>query len=587
MTDAEHPEIMLKGIGVSPGICIGKAYLVDVDGLDIVEKYHVDSQHTYSEINRFKLAVKKAKDELYAVIANTPDAIKEHTDILETHVILLKDKLLYGKTIETIESECINAEWALKKVVTSLKAMFMNMSDLYLKERAIDISHVSDRILHNLVGSKPVNIASIDKRVILVAPDLSPAQTSQIQLERVKGFVTDGGGGTSHTSIIARTLGIPAVSGLEHATRKISNDDLIIVDGISGVVIVHPTEQSLIAYEERQMQYEDQVAALNRQGHVEAVTQDGYRLMVMGNIELPEEIVSVLDRGGDGIGLYRTEFQYLGRPDFPGEMELFEKYKDVVEVMAPRPVTIRTLDINGDKALDHAAASVEDNPALGLRAIRYCLKHQDVFKIQLRAILRAADYGNVRILLPMISGFEEIQEVKALLKTVSDELTQEGIPHNRNVETGIMIEVPSAVILADIMAEAVDFFSIGTNDLIQFSLAIDRGNRQVAYLYNPLHPAILRLLKQTVDAARSRGKKVFMCGEMAGDPLYIPVLLGLGIQELSMNPYAIPQAKQMIRSLNVGDARRFVSEILEEKTSQAVLERVQRRYDTEGKGQEM
>ena len=587
MTDAEHPEIMLKGIGVSPGICIGKAYLVDVDGLDIVEKYHVDSQHAYSEINRFKLAVKKAKDELYAVIANTPDAIKEHTDILETHVILLKDKLLYGKTIETIESECINAEWALKKVVTSLKAMFMNMSDLYLKERAIDISHVSDRILHNLVGSKPVNIASIDKRVILVAPDLSPAQTSQIQLERVKGFVTDGGGGTSHTSIIARTLGIPAVSGLEHATRKISNDDLIIVDGISGVVIVHPTEQSLIAYEERQMQYEDQVAALNRQGHVEAVTQDGYRLMVMGNIELPEEIVSVLDRGGDGIGLYRTEFQYLGRPDFPGEMELFEKYKDVVEVMAPRPVTIRTLDINGDKALDHAAASVEDNPALGLRAIRYCLKHQDVFKIQLRAILRAADHGNVRILLPMISGFEEIQEVKALLKTVSDELTQEGIPHNRNVETGIMIEVPSAVILADIMAEAVDFFSIGTNDLIQFSLAIDRGNRQVAYLYNPLHPAILRLLKQTVDAARSRGKKVFMCGEMAGDPLYIPVLLGLGIQELSMNPYAIPQAKQMIRSLNVGDARRFVSEILEEKTSQAVLERVQRRYDTEGKGQEM
>ena len=587
MTDAEHPEIMLKGIGVSPGICIGKAYLVDVDGLDIVEKYHVDSQHAYSEINRFKLAVKKAKDELYAVIANTPDAIKEHTDILETHVILLKDKLLYGKTIETIESECINAEWALKKVVTSLKAMFMNMSDLYLKERAIDISHVSDRILHNLVGSKPVNIASIDKRVILVAPDLSPAQTSQIQLERVKGFVTDGGGGTSHTSIIARTLGIPAVSGLEHATRKISNDDLIIVDGISGVVIVHPTEQSLIAYEERQMQYEDQVAALNRQGHVEAVTQDGYRLMVMGNIELPEEIVSVLDRGGDGIGLYRTEFQYLGRPDFPGEMELFEKYKDVVEVMAPRPVTIRTLDINGDKALDHAAASVEDNPALGLRAIRYCLKHQDVFKIQLRAILRAADHGNVRILLPMISGFEEIQEVKALLKTVSDELTQEGIPHNRNVETGIMIEVPSAVILADIMAEAVDFFSIGTNDLIQFSLAIDRGNRQVAYLYNPLHPAILRLLKQTVDAARSRGKKVFMCGEMAGDPLYIPVLLGLGIQELSMNPYAIPQAKQMIRSLNVGDARRFVSEILEEKTSQAVLERVQRRDDTEGKGQEM
>ncbi len=582
MTDSDLREITLTGIGVSPGICIGKAYLVDVEEVDIVEKYHIAPSHALSEIKRFKLAVKKAKNELHAIIENTPDAIKEHADILETHVVLLKDKLLYGKIIETIEADLINAEWALKKVASSLKAMFMNMTDPYLKERAVDIAQVSDRILNNLVGSEKVNIATIDKRVVLVAADLSPAQTSQIQLERVKGFITDKGGGTSHTSIIARTLGIPAVSGLDHATKIIGNDALIIVDGISGNVILHPSEQSLVLYEERRIQYEIQMAALSRQSHLDAVTLDGHRFMVMGNIELPEEIVSVLDRGGDGVGLYRTEFQYLGRPDYPTEDELFEKYKDVVEVMAPRPVTIRTLDINGDKALDRPVESIEDNPALGLRAIRYCLMHPDIFKTQLRAILRAAAYGNVRILFPMISGFEEIQEAKAILDTVSTEMQKEGIAHNRDIQTGIMIEVPSAVILSDILADAVDFFSIGTNDLIQFSLAIDRGNRQVAYLFNPLHPAILRLLRQTVDAARAKGKKVFMCGEMAGDPLHIPVLMGLGIQEFSMNPNAIPLAKQAIRSLNVQETRGFLCDIMKEKTAQAVMERVRRRFGQNG-----
>ncbi len=569
-------------MGVSPGICIGKAYLVDVEGVDIIEKYHIHPSHVHSELNRFRLAVKKAKNELRTIIENTPSAIKEHVDILETHVILLKDKLLYGKIIETIESDAINAEWALKKVVSSLKAMFLNMSDPYLKERAIDIGHVADRILNNLIGSERINIAAIDKRVVLVAVDLSPAQTSQIHLERVKGFVTDKGGGTSHTSIIARTLGIPAVSGLNHATKTIFSDDMIIVDGISGNVIVNPSDQTLMVYEERRTQYETRMAALDRQSHLDAVTLDGHRFMIMGNIELPEEIVAVLDHGGDGIGLYRTEFQYMGRRDYPGEVELFERYKDVVEVMAPRPVTIRTLDINGDKALDMPVEMVEDNPALGLRAIRYCLKNPDIFKTQLRAILRAAVYGNVRILFPMISGYEEILEAKSMLNAVSDELEKEGVAYNRNIEIGIMIEVPSAVILSDILADTVDFFSIGTNDLIQFSLAIDRGNRQVAYLFNPLHPAILRLLRQTVDAARAKGKKVFMCGEMAGDPLHIPILIGLGIEEFSMNPNAIPLAKQTIRSLNVLETRSFLIEIMKEKTAQAVMERVQERFSQEG-----
>jgi len=284
MTDSDLREIIITGIGVSPGICIGKAYLVDVEGVDIVEKYHISQIHVHSEIKRFKLAVKKAKNELRTIIENTPDAIREHVDILETHVILLNDKLLYGKIIETIEADFINAEWALKKVVSSLKAMFLNMSDIYLKERAIDIGHVSDRILNNLMGSEKINIAAIDKRVVLVATDLSPAQTSQIQLERVKGFITDQGGGTSHTSIIARTLGIPAVSGLDHATKTICSGDLIIVDGISGNVIVHPSEQTLVEYEERRLQYEIRMAALDRQSHLDAVTLDGKRFMVMGNI---------------------------------------------------------------------------------------------------------------------------------------------------------------------------------------------------------------------------------------------------------------------------------------------------------------
>ncbi len=581
MNGAEKKEIVLKGIGVSPGICIAKAYLIDVEGMDIVEKYYIRQSYIPAEVKRFKSAVKKAKNELRSIIENTRESIKEHADILETHVILLKDKLLYGKTIEIIEDEHINAEWALKKVTASLKAMFMTMSDPYIKERAVDIGYVSNRIMHNLLGSEQLSISSIDKRVVLVAHDLSPAQTSQTQLALIKGFITDKGGATSHTSIIARTLGLPAVSGLDNATQIISNEDLIIVDGISGTVIIHPSEKSLSYYEGQRLEYEARMAAIDRESHLDAVSLDGNRYLVMGNIELPEETVGVLDHGGNGIGLYRTEFQYLGRPDFPSEDELFENYKDVVEVMAPKPVTIRTLDINGDKALERHTEIIEDNPALGLRAIRYCLRNPDIFKTQLRAILRAAFFGNVRILLPMISGLEEILESKAMIDKVSEELTMENIPHNRNIEVGIMIEVPSAVILADIFAEIVDFFSIGTNDLIQFSLAIDRGNPQVAYLYNPLHPAILRLLKQTVDAAHAKGKKVYMCGEMAGDPINIPVLLGLGILELSMNPHAIPMAKQTIRSLNIEEARSFVSEILKEKTTQAITDRVQQRFNNQ------
>jgi len=570
MTDISFREIILTGINASPGICIGKAYLVDREGVDVVKKYFISEDDVKGEIKRFKTAVTKAKNQLRTIIKNAPEELRDHAYILETHKILLKDKMLYGKTIETIKNERINADWAFKKVVSDVKSMFKKMSDSYLKERATDIVYVSDRIMRNLLGEETEKISDIGKRVILVANDLSPAEASQINLERIKGFVTNRGGKTSHTSIIARTLEIPAVMGLGNVTNIIKNDDLIIVDGTAGVVIIHPTEETLLEYGDRSAKYEELKAAITRDSHLRAETADGFQLKVMGNIELPEEVVSVIDHGGDGIGLYRTEFQYLSSPTLPNEYELFDKYKDVVEVIAPKPVTIRTLDINGDRAFSNNPDYVEVNPALGLRAIRYCLKNPDVFKTQLRAILRAAAFGNVRILIPMISSYEEVLETKRILDEVADALDKEGAFFNRDVELGIMIEVPSAVIIADVLAGEVDFFSLGTNDLIQYSLAIDRGNRHVAHLYHSLHPAIIRMIKQIADVAKEKGIEVFMCGEMAADPINMPILLGLGIDELSMNPQSIPAVKSMIRALKVEDARVFMKDVFKQNTASGV-----------------
>jgi phosphotransferase system enzyme I (PtsI) len=570
-------EIILRGINASPGICIGKAYLVDKEGVDIVEKYNIEKDKLPGEIKRFKSAVKKAGDQLRSVIDNSPEEL-QHAHILETHLALLHDKMLYGKTIKRIETEKVNAEWALKQVVANLKSLFHSMADAYLKERASDIVHVSDSIMRNLVGAESEKIADIDKRVILVVNDLSPADTSQINLERIMGFITDRGGKASHTGIVARALEIPAVVGLEHATARIRNENLIIVDGNTGTVIVNPSEKSLIKYEERKTEYEAYRAVITRESHLRAETTDGVQLEVMANIELPEEVVSVKNYGGDGIGLYRTEFQYMNRLIFPGEEELFEKYREVVEIMAPKPVTIRTLDINGDKAVANQKSQDEANPVLGLRSIRYCLKNPQVFTTQLRAILRAAAYGNVRILFPMISAYYEICEARKLLDSAAASLEKEGLPYQRDIDVGIMIEVPSAVILADLLADKVNFFSIGTNDLIQYALAIDRNNRQVAHLYQPLDPAVIRMVKQVADVAKDKGIGVYMCGEMAATPHHIPLLLGLGMDELSMNPQSIPHIKKVIRTLSVSDAALFVQETLKKKTAREVFGVIREAY---------
>jgi phosphotransferase system enzyme I (PtsI) len=575
----ETKEIIIEGIAGSPGICIGKTYLVDKEGVDVVRQYYLFDKDLNEEIERFKTAVNKASQELDDIIQSIPKEFHEQLYILETHKVLLKDKKLLNSTCTAIQSNHINAEWALKKVTYQLKKVFQQMSDPYLRERESDIGHVSDRIMRNLVGGKEhEQIKDINKRVILIAKDLSPAETSQIQLHKIQGFVTELGGRTSHTSIIARTLQVPAVLGLKNATSIIKSESIIIVDGLKGIIIINPSEESLIQYEEQKNVFERRRKKMMRHSASSAKTPEGIEKKVMGNIELLEEVVSVLDHGGDGIGLYRTEFLYMASEELPTETQLFENYREVVDLMYPKPVTIRTLDINGDKQVQSMYQKNETNPVLGLRAIRYCLKHPDIFKTQLRAILRAAYYGNVRILFPMISGVKEIIAAKKLLDEASNELSHENLTFNRNIEVGMMIEVPSAAILSDIMAEYIDFFSIGTNDLIQYTLAIDRGNQDVANLFQPLHPAIIRLVKTISEAAHRKGIKLFMCGEMAADPFHVPILLALGIDEFSMNPPSIPAVKSMIRKISAQHMDIFMEKILQQQTPDDIIQLVVDQY---------
>ncbi|MBC2715748.1 MAG: phosphoenolpyruvate--protein phosphotransferase [Desulfobacteraceae bacterium] len=576
---SDTTEKIIKGISGSPGICIGKAYLVDKEGVDVIEKYSITENKVKKEINRFKSAVTKAKNELSDIIKGVPEELRQHAAILETHLLLHKDKMLYGKAIDIITNELINAEWALKEATSQAKSMFSNIADPYLKSRSADIEHVSERIMRNLVGCKDVNISNIDKRVILVAHTLSPAETSQIQLEKIMGFITDRGGKASHTSIIARTLEIPAVLGLDNATQVIKNDSIIIVDGSEGIVIVDPEEETLIKYDELSKKYETRKANILRTSDRPAKSADGHLFSIMGNIELPEEVVAVKDHGGEGIGLFRTEFLYLGRMSFPDEQELFDQYKEVAELMAPNPVIIRTLDINGDKAISAIPTPEESNPSLGLRAIRFCLKNPDIFITQLRAILRSAAFGNVKLLLPMISGCEEILQTFKIIDEAAESLEKDGLAYNRNIQIGIMIEIPSAAIMADAMADLVDFFSIGTNDLVQYTLAIDRVNRHVAYLYNPLHPAVIRMIKHVVDTGKKKDIKTFMCGEMASEIINLPVLLGLGLDAFSMAPQSIPSIKNMIRKISVNESKLFLKKVMKQTSA---LDTIQLITDTYG-----
>ncbi|MDT8379645.1 MAG: phosphoenolpyruvate--protein phosphotransferase [Desulfotignum sp.] len=579
MTQKKPREMILKGISGSPGICIGKAYVVDREGVNIIERYPISKSMLPKEIDRFKHAVAKAKKEHARVIKGLEKDVSETLNILETHMALFKDKMLYGRTIDTIQNEQINAEWALRKVSREIKLMFQQVDDAYLKARVNDIVQVSDKIMANLLGARDIKIADINKRVIIVAHDLSPADASQIQLERIKGFVTDRGGKDSHTGIVAKSLKIPSVFGLARATASINNDDILIVDGSSGLIIINPEEDTLFRYEERLARFETYRAGIERESHLPAITRDGVSLNLMANIELVEEVVSAKDNGASGIGLFRTEFLYLDLKRFPTEEEMLLKYKELAELMAPQSVTIRTLDINGDKFNPYIDPVEEANPSLGLRAVRFCLENKDIFITQIKAVLRAAAFGNIKLLIPMISCMEELIQVKAVIHQSVQELERDEKVFNKDIPLGIMIEVPSAVLMADEMAKQVDFFSIGTNDLIQYSMAIDRRNRRVAHLYQGLNPAVLKMIKMTFEAAQRNNIDVIMCGEMAGDPINVPVLLGFGIRNLSMNPASIPVIKKMVRDIDMEKARKLSNTLFQFTTVEEITQAVQKEFN--------
>jgi phosphotransferase system enzyme I (PtsI) len=549
---AHHTPVQkaLRGIAVSHGIIIAKAHLVDRSRVKISYQCLISDEQLINEVERFKEALRITENQLISLKNRMPDQVKEHAFILDSYLMILKDSMLTDSTIQKILDEKINAEWALKKSLEEIRDVFDQIDDEYIRSRINDVENVTERILRNFSGEAQQILGEISEQVVVVAHDLSPADTAELNLGKVRGFIIDVGGRTSHTAIMAQALEIPAVVGLESATSLVEEGDLLVVDGNMGEVIVNPDESTVIHYQEKQLQQEEYKSIITRAGHLPAITLDGHRIAVMANMEFLEEVAAVKEYGGEGIGLYRTEILYLRSRGIPAEEELFNDYKEVAETIAPDPVTIRTLDLGGDKFVRDLEGDKETNPALGLRAIRFCLKEPEIFKSQLRAIFRASAYGKVQIMFPMISGLRELLDVKDILGQVREDLDREKMEYDKHIRIGIMIEVPSAVTMAEVLAQHVDFFSIGTNDLIQYALAIDRINEHVSYMYQPFHPAILRMIQHVVKAARNSGIGLSLCGEMAGDPLCTPLLLGLGIKEFSINARAIPLIKKIIRSIS-------------------------------------
>ncbi|MBM4287840.1 MAG: phosphoenolpyruvate--protein phosphotransferase [Deltaproteobacteria bacterium] len=555
---------VLKGIPASPGIVIGPAYVLGERNKVRITHNYLDSRDEVEvEIHRFRDAVAHTRKEIADIKHSITDEFQEHAYILDTHLLILQDKLLYDETIRLIQEEHINAEWALKEAVKKAQALFNRIADPYIKSRIQDVGDVSERVLRRLTGGSPLNLRNLAEPVIIVAVDLSPVDTTQMSTDQVKGFITETGGKTSHTAIMAQSMEIPAVVALEKATLEIDNGDTLILDGLNGTVVINPDANMLDIYRQRKKKFEDFKHDVGKCSFLPAITLDEHQTQVLANIEFQEEVGLALDYGADGIGLYRTEFLYLRQQQLPTEEELFEDYKTVAGMMAPRRVTIRTLDIGGDKFASHLEYAPGINPAMGLRAIRFCLKEHSIFRTQLRAILRASLYGQVRLMFPLISGMQEVVAARRILEEIKGELHREGHGFDPAMPVGLMIEVPSAVMLADLLAREADFFSIGTNDLIQYALAIDRGNKYVASMYQPLHPAVLRMIKQVVDGGHAAGISVAVCGEMAGDPLYTPILLGLGVDELSMNALAIPVVKRIVRHASMEEAQEFARQALQ------------------------
>ena len=568
-----NARMILEGIGVSPGVAIGKAYRVDRDRVSLVYYYLPSPAQTEKEKQRFDAAVDKAEADLKEIKSKIASEFLEHGYILDTHIHMLRDRMLYDETIRLIEEQGINAEWALRQALENAQLIFAKIEDEYIRSRISDVDYVAERVLQNLTGQNKRSVAGIKERVIIVAQDLSPADTIQLQVEKTLGFVTDMGGKTSHTAIITRSLDIPAVVGLEKVYQAVQSGELMVVDGYAGRVIIDPDEELLNYYYDRQYQLDNYRKEVARCAELPAETEDGYNIKIQANIELLEEVVAVIDNGAEGVGLYRTEYLYLNLDDPPDEETLFWDYRELAEIIYPEMVTIRTLDLGADKVPSRMREWGETNPALGLRSIRLCLQEDELFRTQLRAILRASGITkNIRIMFPMISGLGELRAAKDILDQVKHSLIQESIEVDQDLQVGIMIEVPSAVAVADLLANEVDFFSIGTNDLVQYALAIDRVNENVAHLYEPLHPAILRMVKQTADAGRKAGIPVSLCGELAAEPLYAPILLGFELDSLSMNPLAVPRVKKIIRNASLEESKVYLQEVLQISTANQINE---------------
>lgn len=557
----------IHGIGASPGIVTGRAFLVERFKVRLPQKRILPSQ-VDEEVERFRRAIEMSRQQLIEVKDKILDPeVRQHAFILDVHLMILDDQMLIQNTVENIRRRKVNSEWALDLSLEKLDAAFKSIEDEYLRERRSDLHYVAARIFRNLMGRKHDDITKIKGKVIVVAHDLSPADTLQMRLNRVAGFVTDIGGRFSHTAILARSLGIPAVVGLEVATSLINGGDLLAIDGEAGEVVINPTEAISESFHERRRRVKLLEREVMKYASLPAETRDGIRVRLQANIEMVEEIPSAKSHGAEGIGLFRTEILYLNRRDLPGEEEHYHTYRKLVEEVYPREATIRTLDIGGDKFLSSYSTGNEMNPAMGLRAIRFSMKEIDIFKTQLRGILRASAHGNLRILFPMISGMEEIRRAKTILEEVKRECQRERIPFDRGMKIGAMIEIPSASVTADLLAREVDFFSIGTNDLIQYALAVDRINEHVSYLYEPLHPAILRIIKSVLQSAQNAGIPVAICGEMAAEPAYVLVLLGLGLEEFSMNPAAIPRVKKALRMTHAIETRALAEQLIQLSTA--------------------
>jgi len=560
-------EKIYRGIGASPGIVIGRAYLLDRRKV-VVAGQRIGEVNVKDEVACFKKAVEVSKAQLEELKKRlSKDLGKSHIYILETLIMLLEDKMLIDSTVKRIKESLLNAEGALKGTITVIAQKFDAIEDEYLRGRKHDVEQIGERIMRNLVGHKQESLAEIGNEAVVIAHDLAPTDTLVMRKDKILAFATDAGSRTSHTAILARSLGIPAAVGLNKITEAVKTGDVVIVDGIHGVVVVSPEEETFLDFLKKQRRYKYFEQELDKLRELPAETLDGHVVHLQGNIELPDEVMSVVEHGGTGIGLYRTEFLFLDRPKLPTEEEHYNAYRQVAEKAAPQEVVIRTFDVGGDKIGLMDNFEKEANPALGLRAIRFSLYKKDIFKTQLRGILRATVHGNIKLLYPMISGIPELHEAKKVLDEVKQELRNEGIAFDEQVKVGIMIEIPSAAMISDLLAVEVDFFSVGTNDLIQYTLAIDRQNEHVAYLYEPLDPAVLRLLKQVSAAAHHARIPLAMCGEMAGDPLYAAILLGLGFDHLSMNVASIPWVKKVVRSVRMYDAVELAQLIMQQPTA--------------------